>query len=112
MITYPCPYQDNGKWVTQAGEEIRAILVWDGAISLVTGRLGAQLATELPEDLRGAEIVDAGLIRSILHTLSVLSDGKSLRDGFEELPGLAGEGKWLLIECAPCGHVVKVPLGE
>jgi hypothetical protein len=112
VIAYPCPYQDNGKWSPPPEGGIRAILVWDGEISLVTGRLGAQFAAQLPEDLRAAEIVDAGLVRSILHSLSMVSDQGSLRDRFERLPGLADRGKWLLIECAPCGHVVKVPLDE
>jgi hypothetical protein len=109
MTTYPCPYQDQGRCILPAGDT-QAILVWDGTVSFVAGRLVEELAQQVPANAE-VETVDEFFVPSLLGGFAEMTRLADLGGIPEALSVDApSSGKWLYFQCAPCGHTVKVPI--
>jgi hypothetical protein len=115
MTTYPCPYQDNGICIPPVAGDMQAILVWDGTISFVAGRLVEELAQQVPVYAE-VEAVDQYFIPSLIRGFAEMAR----RAAPGEFPAALSvdalqidapsSGKWLYFQCAPCGHTVKTEI--
>lgn len=102
-MAFPCPRGDNGI-CGGAGAKAVAFLVWDGEVSVLTGRLLQQVISRA--DLAAAERIG----KSESRALRLGSDPRGWSRGVRLLGDSAPQGKWLYVECKPCGDFVKVPV--
>lgn len=108
-MPFPCPRGDSGVCGDPDASNIAA-LAWDGEVSVLAGRLLreliaiADISAAEPTSARESEAI------SIAFGFALAGSPVDFTEGARALAKVAPYGKWLYIECKPCGDFVKVPV--
>lgn len=91
-----------------------AAILWDGELSFVSGKLLRDTLGEVREWADVVTVEPAELEALAAGFMALISpanafDMRIARDVFRGR-GLPQEGKYVYAQCAPCGHIVKIPL--
>jgi hypothetical protein len=107
-MPFACPRGDKGVCALPDAGSVAA-LVWDGEVSFLTGRLLQQVVRS--SNPNAAEHVEAKADNSVTRTIRNWPDPRGrYRLTRESFIGTPDEGKWLYVECKPCGDIVRVPV--
>jgi hypothetical protein len=107
-MPFECPRGDNGICGDPEPGSVAA-LVWDGEVSVLSGRLLDEVLGSA--DSQAAVTIEEREFNALVETVWPLRDPRhdyppTNRLHWDEAP----MGRWVYVECKPCGDYVRVPV--